>query len=238
MAWMTAAMCPSDVHMRRMRVLERTAALWGLETMKKDLSGNRFGRLIVVGPDEPYVSPGGQRHRRWLVKCDCGSEKSVREPHLTKGYTSSCGCLRKEVARESQITHGQTQNPAFKSWRSMIDRCTNQKSHAWPRYGGAGITVCDRWLTLENFLQDMGPRPPGTSIDRIDNTKGYEPGNCRWATAAEQARNTRRNKCTPEMARQIRELAAAGASAAETARHFGLHYETARGIVNVTRWKV
>ncbi len=151
----------------------------------KDLTGQRFGRLIVV----EYAGIGKFRRAKWLCQCDCGNT------HITtiqKERTRSCGCL----LCESKTTHGQTDSPEYSSWRHMLERCLNPNHHAYVRYGGRGITVCDRWrASFEAFYEDMGTRPSlAYSIERIKNEEGYYPDNCKWGTPEEQARNRKGNR--------------------------------------------
>lgn len=143
-----------------------------------DLSGMKFGRLTVIERDGPPVK-GVKPH--WIVVCECGTRKTVRGSML--GRTTSCGC--------KGIKHRMHKHPSYKSWDAMIQRCTNPKNPRFKDYGGRGITVCLEWRDFREFYRSMGARPKGTSIDRIDPNKGYEPGNCRWATAKEQMRNRR-----------------------------------------------
>lgn len=155
----------------------------------------RFNRLVVLG----LHSTDGNYNKRWLCRCDCGTEKVVLGDKLKSGNTQSCGCYAKEFrAALMQTADRERRLYTKKSYEAMIDRCTNTKHRAYPRYGAAGITVCDRWLRGEGgktgwecFFADMGPKPTGCSIDRIDPTKGYILTNCRWATVAEQVANRR-----------------------------------------------
>lgn len=153
--------------------------------MKKiDLSGKRFGRWVVLCYS--HKSPTDQAY--WSCVCDCGTKRSVKSASLVSGASSSCGCYHKE-----RVTiHGMTRTRTFKSWDSMKQRCTNPKSPDYHKYGGRGIKICDRWLhNFDNFIEDMGERPKGRTLDRIDNNKNYEKSNCRWATSDEQLSNRR-----------------------------------------------
>lgn len=162
----------------------------------KDMTGERYGRLVVVGRADVR---NGDRY--WMCRCDCGGEKTVRGKDLLCGKILSCRCLHKEMVAErgrASATHGATRGgactPEYHSWNGMRGRCGNPNDHGYADYGGRGITVCERWRSFENFLADMGPRPPGPcrwSIDRIDVNGNYEPGNCRWATDKVQLRNKR-----------------------------------------------
>lgn len=149
--------------------------------------GERYGRWTVT--------ERRQSGRRVQCHCDCGATGSPFVHGLTDGTSTSCGCARRERFAVQIRSHGRTDTPTYRSWCCMKQRCGNPKDPSYGDYGGRGISVCSRWVdSFENFLADMGERPPGRSLDRADNERGYEPGNCRWATRAEQNGNCRPRK--------------------------------------------
>lgn len=157
----------------------------------QDITGYRFGDWTVL---ERLDHRNGSTH--WLCRCRCGAEKEVSGQHLKRGKTKSCGCHREEQARERFTKHGLRGNVVYVTYGGIMDRCYNRNCAEYKWYGGRGITVCDRWRQHPKvFIEDMGPKPtPTHSIDRIDNDGNYEPGNCRWATRAQQRRNSSRLK--------------------------------------------
>ncbi|TDR34683.1 hypothetical protein [Aquamicrobium defluvii] len=155
-----------------------------------DMVGKRFGNLVVL----QLADERRDNKRCWVCLCDCGNEKVIIGKNLRNGQVKGCGCLAGRPASFGSFHHGLSRSPTHTSWRGMIDRCTNPKHGYYEYYGARGITVCDRWRNYENFLADMGERPDGTTLDRVDNDGNYEPGNCRWATWDEQGANKRKPK--------------------------------------------
>ncbi len=164
--------------------------------LAKDLKNVRFSRLVA----NKCIGVAPSRKMLWECLCDCGKIVVTESSSLINGNTKSCGCLQKEVARESLLattkTHGDTvkgvTTSEYRAWQSMRQRCMNPNQHSFRLWGGRGITICDRWSDFSNFLSDMGRKPsPRHSIDRINNDGNYEPSNCRWATQKEQIANRR-----------------------------------------------
>ena len=158
----------------------------------KDLTGQCFGRLTVI----EFVTMQKSKSI-WRCRCECGAIKEVKGNHLKSGETLSCGCLRDEQRSLRAKTHGHSakRSGEYVVWASMKTRCLNPRHSSFPRYGGRGIKVCDRWMRFELFLADLGPRPSTShTLERIDNNKDYEPDNCCWVPRAWQQRNTRNSR--------------------------------------------
>lgn len=172
----------------------------GTKTNPDRYIGKVYGRLTVEAA--VYTKPKIAKDKQYgyiyglLCSCSCGNKKVIAHVDLTSGHTRSCGCFKSEETSKRNYKHGLTYTPAWRSWNSMTDRCYSPSSSAYYKYGAEGITICDRWRGsngFNNFIADMGERPEGHSIDRIDGSKGYFPENCRWADAYQQSNNQKSN---------------------------------------------
>ena len=195
----------------------------------KDLTGRRFGRLIVLS-----ITDKRAFHRAvWVCQCDCGNIVEVSAGRLLSSHTKSCGCLQKARATESHIKHGKSETRLYSIWAGMIKRCTNEEAKNYMDYGGRGITVCDEWRNSFEVFYEWAMAngySDQLTIDREDNNKGYSPENCRWITHKEQNNNRRSN----------RNLTYNGEThnMKEWASIVGINYRTLQNRINQYGWDV
>lgn len=155
-----------------------------------DLTGQRFGRLVVV----ERVENSADGRARWLCRCDCGQSKTVLDEHLKKGRTKSCGCAKSESSSKRFKKHGGRNSKLYRIWSNMKDRCNNPDCKVYSDYGGRGIKVCKEWIDDFSAFQKWALAngyKEGLTIDRKDNDKGYSPDNCRWTDRKIQGNNKR-----------------------------------------------
>lgn len=192
---------------------------------KLNLVGERFGQLRVL-------SEAGRRGKQRLFNCicDCGKECVKQLGNLRSGHTKSCGCSRSVTTTKEKARHGMFGTPTYSSWSSMLTRCNNPNNHKYPDYGGRGITVYKKWHNFEAFYSDMGDRPEGTTLGRIDNNGNYEPLNCEWQGSHEQARNKRNSA--------IFEYKGIKATLPEHCERLGLNASTVRSRIYTYQWPV
>lgn len=184
-------LCP--MHYKRLRIYGDPL----YTNRNKDLTGKTFGRLLVVKFD--HKDSNG--HTYWQCQCNCGKQILTRTDLLIHNLSHSCGCLAADNSKKRLTIHGYTSrsnpngNPTYVSWKSMKQRCYNPKNEHYHDYGERGITVCEQWVSnFSQFVKDMGERPDGLTLDRIDVNGNYEPGNCRWVNYFVQNNNSRWNK--------------------------------------------
>lgn len=163
--------------------------------------GEQYGYLTIIEIGRFKIYKDGDKlfkRPTVIAKCKCGRTLQTTETSIRNGYTKSCGCLQKQATikrNKDNAIHNMSHTKTFKTWDSMKERCYNPNNISYPNYGARGITICNRWLeSFQNFYDDMGERPKGMTIDRIDGTKNYEPSNCKWSTVKEQASNRRTNR--------------------------------------------
>lgn len=189
-----------------------------------DRLGQRYGRLLVT--ERASNKSETDTNARWKCLCDCGRETVQYGQDLKKGKVISCGCWNEE----KRFKHGLANTPVHRVWIGMRSRCNNPQSREYVNYGGRGIKVCERWDSFENFVADMGVRPEGYSIDRINNDGNYEPSNCRWATTTQQLNNRRVNR--------VLELNGERRTIGEWSAKLGIGWHTIRSRVDRYGWTI
>lgn len=176
--WFCICDCGTRRHVRGLSLRNGESRSCGCRRKVIDLTRQKFGRWLVIA----YAGKS-----KWSCVCSCGARADVDGRHLRGGQSKSCGCL----TRERVTKHGMADTREYQSWEAMKSRCFNPNSPDYGYYGARGISVCAEWLSFEAFFADMGPRPEGCSLDRINVNDDYRPGNVRWADAKQQRRNQR-----------------------------------------------
>lgn len=208
---------------------------------KLSLTGSVFGKLTVL-------SDTGKRHKNggviWGCSCSCGGTAQVRADSLKSGHTVSCGCVQVESVVKLKTTHGLSKSagevtPTFASWNSMIARVRDTRPEVAKYYLDKGITVCERWQWYPNFLEDMGEKPEGKTIDRIDGTKGYCKENCRWASDWQQGQHRANSQVSYLLFPEILAKRQQGLKIKEIAEMYDVPYSTMRAVFNrgIPNWQ-
>ena len=204
-----------------------------------DLTGKRYGRLVVEKLDHIQKLPCGKNERHYLCKCDCGNYKVIRACSLRSGDAKSCGCYHKELLLKRQTTHNMTKTTLYKAWCNMKARCYNTRRKDYCNYGGRGITMCEEWKDFEVFKEwalKNGYKEKKVngknilSLDRIDVDGNYCPENCRWATDKQQANNKRTTKRFYYNGQNL--------TAREWSDLLGINYVTLVGRLHNSSWSV
>jgi hypothetical protein len=181
-----------NVHFTSMK-LGRSKRCWDCGRKKtsktEEMIGKRFGKWIVL-----YETGESFHSLKYMCRCECGFENEIHGPHLRQGNSTMCRDCSNKIKSRNNITHGKSYTPTYKIWNQMHQRCDNPNTKFFYRYGGRGISVCERWNEFRNFLKDMGERPPNMDLDRIDNEGNYEQSNCRWISHKENCNNQSRKK--------------------------------------------
>lgn len=197
-----------------------------------DLTGQVFGRLTVLRREKQEKGDP-----KWICLCECGKEKGVTANNLNNGKVKSCGCLKSQMVAEKNTTHGLRSHPIYRVWADMVHRCYNAKDVRYHRYGGRGITVCERWRTsFKNFYDDtIAGYNPSLQFDRFPNNDGnYQPGNFRWATPAQNSHNSTGAKLTEDAAVFIK---TSGKTTRELMEIYGVDKSTINRVRRGDSWK-
>lgn len=226
--WRCACACGGERITTTMCLRRGDSVSCGCHRAPEDFVGRKFGTLTVIA----LVNRTSSNECRWLLRCDCGKERFT----VSSKLNTRCHCRHCGPRKHGHASKG-AMSPEYQTWAGMRKRCLQPNCKAWPNYGGRGIRISPRWDSFENFLADVGPKPsPAHSLDRIDVNGNYEPGNVRWATKVEQARNTRATKLEAHEAEQIRWLLCERQTKTSIARFFGISITTVSRIQSRQVW--
>lgn len=189
-----------------------------------DRTGHRYERLVAL--ERLPAKSRTDTNARWFCRCDCGRSTVAYGQDLARGKVKSCGCLNAERIMQ----HGMSHLHVYAVWQAMLQRCENPNAQSYENYGARGISVCEKWHKFEGFFADMGNRPSGYSLDRIDNDGDYCKENCRWAVTKQQANNQRRNRCIDFNGERL--------TLSEWADRTGLGWSTIRNRLDQYGWSV